>query len=80
MCRTKRDREAAKPRRWRGVEPQAGGVRDRLPDPHKPAPQVEFEIRLPAGTRLPDDFHALHTAQRRDDQDDEGLQREDGDV
>jgi hypothetical protein len=46
-------------------------IRYRLPDPRKPVPYIEFEIRLPAGTRLPDDFHALHTAQRRDDADDD---------
>ncbi len=46
-------------------------IRYRLPDPHKPAPYIEFEVRLPAGTPLPDDFHALHTAQRRDDIDDD---------
>lgn len=43
----------------------------RLPDPHKPVPHIEFEIRLPAGTKLPGDFHVLHTAQRRDDKDDD---------
>jgi hypothetical protein len=46
-------------------------IRYRLPDPHKPVPYIEFEVRLPAGTRLPDDVHVLHTAQRRDDIDDD---------
>jgi hypothetical protein len=46
-------------------------IRYRLPDPRKPVPHIEFEIRLPAGTKLPDDFHVLHTAQRRDDNDDD---------
>jgi hypothetical protein len=46
-------------------------IRYRLPDPHRPLPHIEFEVRLPAGTKLPDDFHVMHTAQRRDDRDDD---------
>ena len=46
-------------------------IRYRLPDPRKPAPHVAFEIRLPAGTRLPDGPETLHIAQRRDDNDDD---------
>jgi hypothetical protein len=47
-------------------------MRYRLPDPHRPVPHIEFEVRVPAGTRLPDDFHVLYTGQRRDDREDQG--------
>jgi hypothetical protein len=61
-------------------------IRYRLPDPRKPVPHIEFEVRLPTGTRLGDSFLPFHTAQRRDDGEDWGYylhennwQRFDGD-
>jgi hypothetical protein len=60
-------------------------MRYRVPDPNKPTPYIQFELRLPAGTSLPDDFHAVYIAQRRDKWQDEGYffndpwQRPDGD-
>lgn len=48
-------------------------IRYRVPDRDKPPPQIEFEIRLPEGTALPDDFHDVYTAQRRDKAEDQGF-------
>jgi hypothetical protein len=55
----------------KAVAGDAFDIRYRLPDPHKPVPYIEFEIRLPANARLPDGPEPLHIAQRRDDIDDD---------
>jgi hypothetical protein len=47
-------------------------IRYRLPDPHKPVPHIEFEVRVPAGTRLGDSILPFHTGLRGDDREDWG--------
>jgi hypothetical protein len=41
-------------------------IRYRVPDPSKPKPRIEFEIRLPEGTPMPPEISHVYTAQRRD--------------